>query len=316
MATAFSYSTSVVHFRYPIQKATANPVLAHFQETTANPVLVHATIKRLKPLHITRIGVRALHNGWRSEIDFNGTKWECHPHRVRSHREKLTCEGKILNFLNFLLDSNNGANNLTLTTNHAEYLSKMLIHIGKHCEEKGGLVTLYKDILKPEHISKMWEIAAYNYTDKAAHMLLLENHSPVKWGGRSVNVKEGISGQKRKWGDGDSQKPLKQFPMEGEWEMELHRCVNREAYNVVFKGKSRWFSAEKKGLVFVEKNLNGIPPSFDLAFDFGADGPWPSSNHFVIYTRAAGPNALIGQAWTGAENSKRLWAEVILVKRK
>lgn len=313
MATAFSYSTSVVHFRYPSQKATANPVLAHFQKPTANPVFVHATIKLLKPLHVTRrIGVRALHNSCRCEIGFNGREWKCEPVRTGGQKEKYTCRDEFLK----LLKSNCGTNNLT---NLAESLSQMLIHIGKHSEENGGLVTLYKDILEPAHISRMWEIAGYNYTNKAADMLPLEQHSPVKWGGMSGHITQGIVGVKRKRGDEDSQKPLKQFPLEGKWEMELHRCVNREAYNVVFKGKSRWFPVKNEGLVFVEKNLNGIPPGvepFDLAFDFGADGPWPLSNHFVIYTRAAGPNALIGQAWTGGENSKRLWAEVILVKRK
>lgn len=313
MATAFSYSTSVVHFRYPSQKATANPVLAHFQKTTANPVFVHATIKLLKPLHVTRrIGVPALHSGCRCEIGFNGREWKCEPRRIGGQKEKYTCGDEFLK----LLKSNCGTNDLT---NLAEYLSKTLIHIGKHNEENGGLVTLYKDILEPAHISRMWEIAGYNDTNKAADMLPLEQHSPVKWGGMSRHIAQGIVGLKRKRGDEDSQKPLKQFPMEGEWEMELHRCVNREAYNVVFKDKSSWFSGEKKGLAFVEKNLNGIPAGvepFDLAFLFGADGPWPSSNPFVIYMRAAGPNVLIGQAWTGGENSKRLWAEVILVKRK
>lgn len=312
MATAFSYSTSVVHFRYPIQKATANPVLGHFQKTTANPVLGHATIKLLKPLHVTtRIGVRALHNGCRCEIRFNGRDWKCETRIIDSENVKYTCVDKFLE----LLKSNGARNNWT---NHAESLSDLLEHMGTHGKKNGGLVTLFQDILEPAHISKMWEIAGYNYTNKAADMLPLVKHSPVKWGGMSGHITQGISGVKRKRGDEDSQKPLKQFPLEGKWEMELHRCVNREAYNVVFKG-SGWFSAEKKGLVFVEKNLNGIPPGvepFDLAFDFGADGPWPSSNHFVIYTRAAGPNALIGQAWTGGENSKRLWAEVILVKRK
>lgn len=303
MATAFSYSTSVVHFRYPIQKATANPVLGHFQKTTANPVLGHATIKLLKPLHVTtRIGVRALHNG---------RDWKCETRIIDSENVKYTCVDKFLE----LLKSNGARNNWT---NHAESLSDLLEHMGTHGKKNGGLVTLFQDILEPAHISKMWEIAGYNYTNKAADMLPLVKHSPVKWGGMSGHITQGISGVKRKRGDEDSQKPLKQFPLEGKWEMELHRSLNREAYNVVFKG-SGWFSAEKKGLVFVEKNLNGIPPGvepFDLAFDFGADGPWPSSNHFVIYTRAAGPNALIGQAWTGGENSKRLWAEVILVKRK
>lgn len=312
MATAFSYSTSVVHFRYPIQKATANPVLGHFQKTTANPVLGHATIKLLKPLHVTtRIGVRALHNGCRCEIRFNGRDWKCETRIIDSENVKYTCVDKFLE----LLKSNGARNNWT---NHAESLSDLLEHMGTHGKKNGGLVTLFQDILEPAHISKMWEIAGYNYTNKAADMLPLVKHSPVKWGGMSGHITQGISGVKRKRGDEDSQKPLKQFPLEGKWEMELHRCVNREAYNVVFKG-SGWFSAEKKGLVFVEKNLNGIPPGvepFDLAFDFGADGPWPSSDHFVIYTRAAGPNALIGQAWTGGENSKRLWAHVILVKRK
>lgn len=312
MATAISYSTSVVHFRYPIQKATANPVLGHFQKTTANPVLGHATIKLLKPLHVTtRIGVRALHNGCRCEIRFNGRDWKCETRIIDSENVKYTCVDKFLE----LLKSNGARNNWT---NHAECLSDLLEHMGTHGKKNGGLVTLFKEILEPAHISKMWEIAGYNYTNKAADMLPLVKHSPVKWGGMSGHITQGISGVKRKRGDEDSQKPLKQFPLEGKWEMELHRCVNREAYNVVFKG-SGWFSAEKKGLVFVEKNLNGIPPGvepFDLAFDFGADGTWPSSDHFVIYTRAAGPNALIGQAWTGGENSKRLWAHVILVKRK
>lgn len=305
MATAFSYSTGILHFRYPIQKATANPVLAHFQKTTANPVLVHATIKLLKPLHITRIGVRALHNGCGSEIDFNGTEWECQIHRVGSYREKLTCEGKIRSFLNSNEDTNN------LTTKHAEYLSDLLEHMGTHGEENGGLVTLYKEILKPAHISRMWEIAGYNSTNKAADMLPLEKHSPVKWGGMSGDITQGISGHKRKPGDKDSPKPLKEFPLKGKWEMELHWCGNGEEYTVDFKG-------EKKGQVFVKKNLSGIPdgvkPS-DLAFVFGADRPWPSSNPFVIYMRAAGPNVLIGQAWTGGENSQRRWAEVVVVKK-
>lgn len=304
MATTICYSRSVVDFRYLFQKIIANPVLGH------------GMIKLLKPPHAGRIWVRPLHNTCRSELSFNGTEEKfqsCRTVRTSSAKEIYTCEDKIRDLLKSPLHTN--------LTKLAEDLSNILKHIGRHPEKKGGLVYLYKDILTREHISTMWKIAGYNRTDSADDMLPFKDiQSPVKWGGKSGDIKEGILDRKRKRGDEDLQKPLKQFPLEDEWEMELHRCGNGEAYiNVVFKGNSWLFSREKKGRILVDNNLNGIPAGvepFHLAFVSGADGPWPSSNHFVIYMRAAGPNVLVGQAWAGGENRKRLWAEVVIVKRK
>lgn len=269
-------------------------------------------IKLRKPPHTAGICVRALHDSSRRELSFNGTEKKlprCRTVRGPDQSEIYKCEDDIRELLSSPIDRN-------FTEQNAYDLSEKLKHMESHPEEDGGLVYLYRKILTPAYISTMWKIAGYNRRNQAADMLPLKNQPCVKWGGKSANI---IDDRKRKRGDEDLKKPLKEFPLEGKWEMELQRCGDGEAYNVVFKGKSGWSSIEKKGLVFVEKDVNGIPGGvepFDFAIVFGARGPWPSSNHFVIYMRAAGPNVLIGQAWTGGENSKRLWAEVVLVKRK
>lgn len=186
----------------------------------------------------------------------------------------------------------------------AAKLSDLLKHIGTHRGRKEGLVRLYNQkILTTPRISNMWKIARENQSDKAADMLPPRN-DVVKWVGKSGKIVEEISGRKRKRGDVN---PQREFPLKGQWEMEIQNRGNGGPYEVHFKGKS--------GLLVVEENPNGVPESaqpIKSAFTF-KEIPW--LDQLVLYIRSVGPNVLVVQAWKGNQE-KRLWAELVIIKMR
>lgn len=222
-----------------------------------------------------------------------GSPKTCKPFRVSGGIE-YHCERKIKRLLNYRSPRRDAAE-----------LSDLLKHVGTHRGRNEGLVRLYNQkILTTLRISNMWKIASENQTDRAADMLPPRNDF-VKWVGKSGKIIEKMSGRKRKRGDGN---PQREFPLKGEWEMEIRNRGNGGPYEVHFKGKS--------GLLVVEENPNGVPESaqpIKSAFTFKAE--IPLLDQFVLYTRSVGPNVLVVQAWKGNQET-RLWAELVIIKMR
>lgn len=302
MAMSFTCCKRIAQFRYVLPK------------TTANPILYHGVTKILKPVHVTRIGVRAL-----CSVPVGG----------KYHR--LSYENEDWDILELLEDPDLSSNSTT-----AVDLSEKLEKI----QNERGLAHLHTDILRRGDMKSIWKIAGAGYNSwRAAAILPSEPLSPEKWVGLSWKNKRGlpwfqsICGLER----------IPRFPLEGN-NLEMLICcgrgINVSVRTVIFP--------EKSGLLRVEMNPADHPEGerCDLALKFGdakqllrqcpldlikldnaykaewnkalhviaATDPWPLSHQFVVYIRYIGPNLLVGQSWKVDEESKIFCGDILLIK--
>lgn len=330
MATSFSFSNMIDHFHYLGNETSHNPAACLCQKTTAKAVLGHGTRKLPKPLNVRRIAVWALHNDFRREGNFSKEigmnrpqedEQEEKPYRILSDGTKVYLdELDILTVLEppkYLVPLNRATFNL------AAYLWKKIGDIPE--ERRHHLFHL----LRPEHISRFWEIAGVRYkdtstnTDSGVAMLLpLESKSLTieYWSGKINEVPWPIGWMNR-------------------FKMAFFRGNDGCIYGRVLPGGFfvRSIANGFSPLYFVVRNDNEVLATeepCDLTFEFGdgqlqlldlppsfpmpAKHPWPFNDQLVVYIRSAGPNVLVGQAWQEGKEleqvPQKFLGELVLIK--